>query len=206
MPEEVQESAQSSEGLTPGAGDLEVPAWLLEVSVNSPELLSAIASARADLEMGRLAKAQRSVDQIRRPLLSLETSDLITVSALSDVLFKPPGVSSTGQEWADYGVVLDLLNRGREAVAALSKAIELGNTMPETYRRLGQRLLEDGAPDRAEEILRRGQEDNPHDIGIRTLLARVLEQRGRLDPAAEAYFEAGLRALLEESSNSVDRR
>jgi len=104
--------------------------------------------------------------------------------------------SATAQAWTDYGVALDLLGRSDEALTALTKALDLGDTSPETSERLARLMVRAGRWTEAEPILRRTLASGPADIATLCLLGDVQRNLGRPGEAAQTYLHAGADAVF----------
>ena len=99
-----------------------------------------------------------------------------------------------GQDYTDYAVALERLDRTEEAIGQHERAADLGTRSAETFRALGADALRRGLNDRAEKFLRRALELAPD--GDRTALAglaEALERQGRQEEAFSAYVDGARR-------------
>lgn len=106
-------------------------------------------------------------------------------------LFEASGEESfASDELTDFGIALEAVGRGTQAVTRLEAAIHQGSDSVDTLRYLGQSLYERGEAARAEEILRQAVAKGPNEPTPHQILATVLREQGVTDGAIEHFRRA----------------
>lgn len=108
-----------------------------------------------------------------------------------------------GQDYRFYGIALDRVDRKKEAVVALEKALELGDITLEAYRHLAElyRVMGEDERDPAklaqgEQFIRKALELSPSSPTSHEVLGKILEAMGRPGEAVDAYLQS-VQALSE---------
>ena len=140
------------------------------------------------------ASAQAVLARIRLRLGEGKDVDLLhrAASLFDDGL--SPESDAGAQVWSDFGITLQMLGRQREAIQALRNAAERGADSPETYRHLGEALMESEDWEAAERYLRKALELDPDDFRANRNLGRTLQKHGKTEESVEAYRAAAFGA------------
>jgi tetratricopeptide (TPR) repeat protein len=105
--------------------------------------------------------------------------------------------------WADYGGLLNLLERREEGRKACFRALRVDPSHPSAMINLGAIHMETGQPREAEGLFRRVLARDPRRNDARVALGECLLRQGQLDPARTTLEQAIVQDPLHEDAHTM---